>query len=388
MVVTRMNSREILDKLVSFDTVSRNSNLPLLDWVEAYLSTHGIEPRRVFDETGQKANLWATIGPSENLGYILSGHTDVVPVDGQDWSSDPFQIKERNGHLYGRGTADMKGFVACVLAAVPAMARAELSQPIHLAFSYDEEVGCVGVRTLLDDLKSNGQSAAGAIIGEPTGMEVVVGHKGKRGMICEVTGKSAHSSLAPQGVNAVDYASRVIIKIRDMADELAAKGERDPLFDIPHSTGHTGTIQGGAALNIVPEYCRFEFEFRTIASDDYGQLISEVEAYARDELEPKMKAVSPETGFKFTEKAEAPGLETDPDADVVTLAKNLAGKNSHAKVAYGTEAGLFTNYLDIPCVVCGPGHIAQAHKPDEFIAIDQLAACDQFLGRLVQHSSR
>lgn len=383
-----MTSAEILKALVGFDTTSRNSNLPLIEWVEAYLAGQGVAFERVYDETGQKANLWATIGPADASGYILSGHTDTVPVDGQDWTTDPFTLTERQGRLYGRGSCDMKGFLACVLAAVPAMVAAPLRQPLHIAFSYDEEVGCVGVRTLLAELHDRGQRAEACIVGEPTGMQVVVGHKSKLSMIAEVRGHSVHSSLAPLGVNAVDAAARIALKVREIADRLAAEGPRDGLYDVGFTTGHTGILSGGTVVNIVPDACRVEFEFRTVAEDDPRALVAEVVAFAEAGIEPAMQAVSPDTGIAFAERSFIPGLETDADAPVVTLAKRLAGRNDHAKVAYGTEGGLFDEVLGVPTVVCGPGSIDQAHKPDEFVQISDLEACSAFLDRLIAHASR
>lgn len=381
----RLSSADILKTLIGFDTVSRNSNLDLLAWIEGYLDDHGISSRRVYDGTGTKANLWATIGPDGPGGVILSGHTDVVPVDGQDWSSDPFVMEDRDGRLYGRGACDMKGFLACVLAAVPDMVAADSATPIHLAFSYDEEVGCIGVRTLLKALQDDGAAPAACIVGEPTSMQVVIGHKGKRSMIAEVTGKEAHSSLAPTGVNAVDYGARLVLKIREIAERLAHEGGRDPLYDVPFSTGHTGVMTGGTALNIVPNHCHIEFEFRTIAADDPDALVDEVRAYAERDLVPAMQAVDPATGIGFALRSGIPGLETPPDDPLVTLAKRLAGRNDHGKVAFGTEGGLFTDWLGVPTVVCGPGSIEQAHKPDEYVESEQLTACDAFITRLITH---
>jgi acetylornithine deacetylase len=375
---------EILAALVGFDTVSRNTNLPLIGWVEDYLGRLGVPSRRIPDASGAKANLWATIGPAGVPGIILSGHTDVVPVDGQAWSSDPFRLAERDGRLYGRGATDMKGFDACCLAAVPAMIARPLSRPIHLAFSYDEEVGCVGVRGLIASLPYGGAMPAACVVGEPTGMNVVTGHKGKRSYRVTVRGRTCHSSLAPQGVNAVEYAARLIVKIREIGERLARHGPRDPLYDVPYSTAHTGVVQGGTALNIVPDACTVEFEFRAIAADDIDALGEEVKAYARDVLEPEMRAVAPEAAIAFELRSGFPGLDTPPDDDVIRLAKTLAGKDRHEKVAYGTEAGLFAN-AGIPSVVIGPGSIDRAHKADEFIAVAELDACGAFLGRLIEY---
>ncbi len=377
-------SIEILEALVGFDTTSRNSNLPLIAWIEAYLDRCGIAHERIPDRTGTKSNVWVTIGPPEKPGYILSGHTDVVPVDGQTWSSDPFRLKQRDGRLFGRGAADMKGFVACCLAAVPDMAVRKLARPIHLAISYDEEVGCIGVRDMIAHLKRAPALPIAGFVGEPTNMGVVIGHKSKRSLTVTVRGKTAHSSLAPQGVNAVEYAARLIVKIRDMNDRFAREGARDALYDVPFTTGHTGVVSGGTALNIVPESCVFEFEFRTIAADNINALVDEVVRYARERLEPEMKAVSPEAGITFEEKSEFPGLDTPAADDVVVFAKKLGRSNAHGKVAYGTEAGLFS-VAGIPSVVIGPGSIEQAHKADEFIAVSELEKCGAFIDRLIAH---
>jgi acetylornithine deacetylase len=375
---------EILASLVGFDTTSRNSNLPLIAWVESYLAGLGVASERIPDPGGQKSNLWATIGPGDTPGYILSGHTDVVPVDGQAWSSDPFRLTARDGKLYGRGTSDMKGFVACCLAAVPAMLERPLRTPVHLAFSYDEEVGCLGVRHIITTIGQKAVRPLACFVGEPTGMDVVIGHKSKRSYWVTVRGKSCHSSLAPQGVNAVEYAARLIVKIREMSDAKRAAGARDALYDVPFTTGHTGSVEGGIALNVVPDLCKFVFEFRAIAGDDPNALGDEVMAYARDVLEPEMRAVAPEAGIVFDARPFQAGLDTDPAAEIVALAKRLAGRNGHSKVAYGTEAGLFQKG-GTPSVVIGPGSIDQAHKPDEFIAVDELARCCAFIDRLIEH---
>ena len=379
-------SIEILEALVGFDTTSRNSNLALIDWIERYLDRFGVAHERIPDATGTKANVWATIGPAGTPGYILSGHTDVVPVDGQSWTNDPFRLTEREGKLFGRGATDMKGFLACCLAAVPDMAARPLRQPIHLAISYDEEVGCVGVRGLIARLKGAPVQPAGCFVGEPTLMGVVIGHKAKRSLTVTVHGQTCHSSLAPRGVNAVEYAARLIVKIRDIAERLVRDGARDPLYDVPYTTGHTGVVHGGTALNIVPDLCTFEFEFRSIAADNIDALVDEVVAYAREVLEPAMKAVAPQAGITFEEKSGFPGLETPAAADLVRLTKQLAGASDHAKVAYGTEAGLFAA-AGIPSVVIGPGSIDQAHKADEFVAISELAKCGGFIDRLLAQCS-
>ncbi len=375
----------MIKKLVSFDTSTGKSNLPLIDYVDAYLSKLGVLTTRVYDKTRTKANLFATIGPQDQRGYILSGHTDVVPVAGQDWKSDPFEPEIRDGRIYGRGTCDMKGFVGVVLSKVPAMLAAELKTPLHLAFSYDEEIGCVGVRGLIDDMMATGLKPRGCFVGEPTMMQVVVGHKGKNSMIVDVTGSPAHSSLAPHYVNAIETAAELIGKIREIGNRLASGGPFDELYDVPFTTCQTGVISGGTQLNIVPGACRFEFEFRPIGTDDGKALVEEVEAYARDVMVPKMQALSPETGITFTVQNSYPGLETPVDDPMVALTKALAKRNDHAKVSYGTEAGLFHRMASVPSIVCGPGAIAQAHQADEFLALEQVKKCEDFLDALLVH---
>src|SRR5437588_2219844 len=343
-------SKEILEALVGFDTVSRNSNLDLIAWVETYLDKLGVKHQRIYDETGKKSNLWATLGPQNVPGYILSGHTDVVPVDDQTWTDSPFKLTERDGKLYGRGSTDMKGYVACCLAAVPDMLKANLKKPLHLAFSYDEEVGCWGVRRMIPKIVEGAAKPVACFVGEPTEMDVVIGHKGKRSFKVIVRGRTCHSSLAPLGVNAVEYAARVIAKIRDISDRLAKSGARDELYDVPFTTGHTGYLHGGTALNIVPDVATFEFEFRVLAQDKSSVLAQEVIDYAKNVLEPEMKAVAPEAGFEFEDRSEFAGLDTAPDAEVTLFAKHLSGRNRHSKVAYGTEGGLFA-LAGIPTVV-------------------------------------
>jgi acetylornithine deacetylase len=379
---------EILAALVGFDTTSRNSNLALIAWVESYLAGLGVVSTRIPDPSGRKANLWATVGPAGTPGYILSAHTDVVPVDGQVWTSDPFLLAERAGRLYGRGTTDMKGYLACCLAIVPDLLAANLRRPVHLAFSYDEEVGCIGVRDIVARIgELAGAPPLCCFVGEPTGMEVVVGHKSKRSFWVTVRGRTCHSSLAPQGVNAVEYAALLIAKIREISDRLRREGARDPLYDVPFTTGHTGMVEGGIALNVVPDLCKFVYEFRAIPPDDPNALAAEVETHAREVLAPEMQAVAPEAGFEFSARPYQAGLDTDPDAEVVALAKQFAGRNGHSKVAYGTEAGLF-QAGGVPSVVIGPGSIEQAHKADEYIAIAELEKCGLFLDRMIEHCRR
>jgi acetylornithine deacetylase len=378
----------ILSRLVAFDTVSRNSNLPLVDWVEDFLRPLGFTLERLPDPTGRKANLLATIGPLDRAGYVLSGHTDVVPVEGQAWTSDPFTLRQEGGRLYGRGACDMKGFLAVCLAAARCMAEARLEKPIHFAFSYDEEVGCVGVRSLVERLAGGEVKPEACFVGEPTGMGVVIGHKGKRSVRATVLGLTCHSSLAPQGVNAVEIGAMLAAEISRIGERLMREGARDALYDVPHSTSHVGVLRGGTALNIVPDFCELMFEFRVIGGEDADRLVDEVVAFARERLEPRMRAVNPACGIEFDVFAGSPGLDTPADAAVVTLAKALAGRNDHGKVAYGTEAGLFHQVAGIPTAILGPGSIEQAHKADEWISIEQLERCAAFVGRLTDQASR
>jgi acetylornithine deacetylase len=375
---------EALSALVAFDTTSSRSNLDLIVWLESRLAPVGFRLMRFPDETGTKANLLASIGPEGEAGYILSGHTDVVPVEGQTWTADPFVLRRADGKFYGRGTCDMKGFLAVCVGLAERMAAQDLARPIHLAFSYDEEVGCVGVRSLVAYLAETNPKPLGCFVGEPSGMGVVTGHKSKRSVSVHVRGRTCHSSLAPLGVNAVEAGARLVAEISRIGDELAANGSRDELYDVQHSTAHVGVLRGGTALNIVPDACEILFEFRTVAGDDPDRLVERVARFARETLEPRMQAVDPSAGIDIEIYAGFPGLDTAPDAEIVTFAKALAGRNDHNKVAYGTEAGLFQLTAGIPTVVIGPGHIEQAHKADEWIAEEQLAACSAFVERLIE----
>lgn len=378
---------EILRRLVSFDTVSRNSNLDLIAWVRDYLSGYGIESTLIHDDTGKKANLYATIGDAGRSGYMLSGHTDVVPIDGQEWSTSPFELVEKDDRFFGRGTSDMKSFIAVVLARVPQFAAARLHTPIHLAFSYDEEVGCKGVPSLIDHLGVLPAPPRLCVVGEPTDMKVVTAHKGNKRYRCEVHGRECHSALANQGVNAVEIAADLVYRLRSMARERMKIGPFDRDFDPPYTTIHTGTIQGGTAMNIVPKECAFEFEFRYVPGDDPEAYLKRLEDHARDTLEPEMKAVASEARIDFRFKSQLPALDTAETADVTELAKALSGSNRTGKISFGTEGGLFQK-AGIPTVVCGPGSIEQAHKPDEWILLDQIAQCEDFMGRLQARAER
>ena len=380
------SSIDLLARLVAFNTTSPNSNLALIEWVRDYLAGLGVESELVLSADRAKANLYATVGAADRPGIMLSGHTDVVPVDGQDWRSDPFALVERDGLVYGRGTSDMKGFIAVVLAQAPAFVERQLKTPIHLAFSYDEEVGCLGVRRLIDRLRQLPVKPAACIVGEPTEMKVVRAHKGKLSFACEVQGFECHSSLAHTGVNAVEYAAEIVALLRRMARERREKGPFDQGYAPPYTTIHTGLIQGGTALNIVPKDCRFEFEWRYLPDDDRDALFEQVRHLAEDVLAPEMRAVHGDAGIRLTELSDMPGFDTPEDAEITTLVKALAGANDAGKVSFGTEAGLF-NDADIPTIICGPGNVEQAHKPNEFVSRAQLAACEGFLGRLLDRLS-
>lgn len=375
------SSRELLARLVGFATVSRDSNLELIGFIRDYLAGHGVDSELIYNPQRTKANLFASIGPGDRSGVVLSGHTDVVPVDGQAWSVEPFVLSEREGRLYGRGTADMKGFIASVLAAVPGLVRRELRIPIHLAFSYDEEVGCLGVRPMLERLQQRRHKPLLCLIGEPTELRPVLGHKGKLAMRCQVHGAACHSAYAPYGVNAIEYAARLIGKLGEIGGRLARPEHHDPRFDPPFSTVQTGTIKGGRALNIVPADCEFDFEVRTLPEFDAQAVVDELQRYAQDQLLPQMQAVQADTGIALQPLSAYPGLATAADSEAAELLALLSGSRAFGTVAFGTEGGLF-HQAGIPTVVCGPGSMDQGHKPDEFISLEQLHACDAMLRRL------
>jgi len=374
---------ELIKKLISFDTTSRNSNLDLIKFIEDYLTSHGIESTLIYNEGEGKANLYATLGDPTKSGVMLSGHTDVVPVDGQNWDTDPFKVVEKDGKLFGRGTSDMKSFIALVLAYVPKFLERGLDTPIHLAFSYDEEIGCIGVRRMIDMINTLPVKPRMAIVGEPTSMGVIVGHKGKRSYKAHVRGLETHSSLAPQGVNAIEYAAELIAYLKFMARRISEHGPHDDLYDVSHTTVHTGVIRGGTALNIVPKDCHFDFEFRYVGDDDPDVIEAEIHEFSAQSLEPHMHKISPETGIDITCSNDMPGLDLNADEEVVTFVKALAGKNDHSKVAFGTEAGLFHTRAGVPTVICGPGSIEQAHKPNEFVELSQLDEATIFMDRLM-----
>jgi len=378
-----LRSLDLIKTLIAFDTTSRESNLELIVFIQEYLTGHGVDSMLVHNEAGTKANLYATIGDTDKGGVMLSGHTDVVPVDGQNWDTDPFQVSEKDGKLFGRGTADMKSFIAVVLAFVPEFAARRLKTSIHLAFSYDEEIGCIGVRRLIEKIQGMPIKPLMCIVGEPTSMQVITGHKGKRSFVANVRGLESHSALAPQAVNAVEYAAELVAYLKSMARRIEAEGPFDDLYEVTHTTVHTGVIAGGVQLNIVPKSCRVEFEFRYLAIHDPDALEAKIRDFVTGTLEPQMHAISPDTGIYIECSNDMPGLEMDPGEDVVAFVKALAGRNDHAKVAFGTEAGLFHTRANIPTVVCGPGDIAVAHRPNEYISLAQIGKSEDFMRKLI-----
>ena len=371
----------LLNDLIAFDTTSRFSNLELIDYVKAYLEKFDIPCELSWNDEKTKANLFATIGDSDKPGIVLSGHTDVVPVTGQDWSTDPFNAEIINDRLYGRGSCDMKGFIAVCLAKTESIIKADLPTPVHFAFSYDEEVGCLGVVNLIADLKQRKVQPRACIVGEPTSMSVIRAHKGMLVKRCHVRGKASHSSLVDQGVNAVTAAAKTVSHIDEIAQRIKREGPFDELFDPPYTTLNTGLIHGGTAINIIPESCSFDFEIRNLPNHSSVPLFAEIEAFSRS-LEPDMKAVDPKAGFDWQTLASFPGMDTDKSSEVVQLVQKLLGDDSEpGKVSYGTEGGLF-HEAGIQSVICGPGSIENAHKPDEYVALDQLAQCEAFIDTL------
>ena len=369
--------------LIRHQSVSMTPNLALIDEVKAFLDGLGYDTLVVRDPSETKANLYATIGPKADGGVILSGHSDVVPTEGQNWASDPYEIDIRDEKLYGRGTCDMKGFLACLLAKAEAFKNADLRVPIHLAFTYDEEVGCLGVPSLVEAINNLPHKPAMCIVGEPTEMKVITQHKGKFSARAHFTGRSGHSSLPAEGVNAVEFASEFVVFLRKLGRKCREEGPHDDEFEPNHTTFHTGVIKGGTQLNIIPQNCFVDFEFRNLPNDDRESLKAEIYDYVENTLQPEMREIYPDVGIEIEVISDMPGLATGDDEEVTKLVMALTGANTTGKVSFGTEAGVFSALGDIPTVVCGPGSIEQAHKPDEFIELDQLGRCEVFLDKLL-----
>jgi acetylornithine deacetylase len=377
----------LIRQWIGFDTTSRESNLALIEWTRAYLEGYGAQSTLTFDDERRKANLFATLpardGNVTSNGIVLSGHTDVVPVDGQPWDTPPFEATLKDGRLYGRGAADMKSFSAIGLAFVPELMRRGLERPLHFALSYDEEVGCIGVRRLIADLVERGVKPAGCIVGEPTGMQIVVAHKGKMSWRCRVRGREAHSALTPFGVNAVQIACEIAAYIAERARRFEGGPHQDDAYDVPYSTAHVGVIRGGTAVNIVPRDCAFEFEIRHLPLDDPHAFFADVQRFAATFL-PRMHAVDPTTCIEFDHLSTLPGFDTQDGSTIAALGKACTEAHDLGKVSFGSEASLFHN-AGIPTVLCGPGHIAQAHQPNEWVGLDQLARCEAFMRKLADH---
>ncbi len=380
-----MTASQLLETLVGFATVSRDSNLELIRWVEAYLDDHGVPHQRIESDDGRKANLLARIGPEVAGGVVLSGHTDVVPVDGQPWSSDPFTLTDKgDGRLYGRGTCDMKGFIACALAQVPEWVRLDLPVPLYLALSYDEEVGCIGAPRMIETLMAEHPRPAAVIVGEPTLMHPVVAHKGATNLRTTVTGRASHSSQVDQGVSAIHVAARLVTYIEEVMAELKAEGRVDEAFNVVHSSLHVGKIAGGTAINIMARECVFEWEIRHLPSDRFDELLGRVEARAA-ELEAEMRERAPQAAIVTEALNETvPALADDNNAEVLELCQALLGERPAGAVAYATEAGQFQR-RGLPTLICGPGSIAQAHQPDEYLEVAELEAASRFMAALGQH---
>lgn len=376
----------MIERLLAFPTVSRDSNLGLIEWVRDYLAGMGVQSRLTYDASRKKANLFATLGEGKKPGIVLSGHTDVVPVDGQAWDTDPFKASIRHGRIHGRGAADMKGFIATALALTPKFLAADMDSAVHFALSYDEEVGCLGVNGLIADLAEIGLKPAACIVGEPSMMRPIIAHKGMDRFRCCVRGREAHSSYTTLGVNSIEYAARIIVFIRQIADRMAQLQTRNHDFTVPYTTLQTGTIRGGLAPNIVPKDCEFHFEVRATPDVAVDALYQEIQAFAATLL-PEMRRVEPAAAIDFEWLGSAPGLSMRESDAIVQLAAALARTKPAGAVSYGTEAGLFQR-AGIPTVVCGPGSIEQAHRPNEYVELDQIAQCEAFLMSLATRKTQ
>ncbi len=381
--MNKNSSIEMLDQLVAFDTTSSKSNMQLIDFIEQYLKSFGISSEIIKDKHEEKANLLAVIGPKNVSGIMLSGHTDVVPVAGQKWSSEPFSMKERGGKLFGRGTCDMKGFIACVLSKVPDFINADLKEPLYLAFSYDEETGCTGVHSLVDVVNDLEVKPRACIVGEPTSMKVVNSHKGIRHLLTKVYGHENHSST-DRGVNAVSYASQIVNFLDELQEEFRQRKPQIEGFDPPYATIHVGRMQGGMVANITPNYCEIEWDYRPIPGTDEDEIYERYCDFIDGNILPGMRKKSSQYGDVKTDYlAKVPCLFPETGSSAESLVKHLAEQNSTHVVSYGTEAGIFHQKGGVPAVVCGPGSILQAHKADEYVEISQLDACERFLDRLL-----
>jgi acetylornithine deacetylase len=382
MCLMSLSPREMLARLVAFPSVSTSSNLDIIGFCRDWLNSHGVESHVVMSPEGDKANLYATIGPQVEGGIVLSGHTDVVPVEGQNWSTDPWTLTERNGRLYGRGATDMKGFDALVLALVPEMVRAPLKRPVHIALSYDEEIACRGAPSMVQAMARSIPAPSAVIVGEPTRHAVVTGHKASVQLRTQVTGCAVHSSRIDQGVSAVMNAARLITWHEDVMEENRRRVDPENPFEPPYTTLHCGMMAGGNAANVVSSSAWFFTDIRAIPTESPMDYLARYEAYIRDVVEPRMKAIAPDTGIAVEVIAEVPGLKPETDGAAERLMRRLTGDNGIHVVSYGTEAGLFQR-VGWSTVVCGPGDIAQAHQPDEYIEVSEFQAGEAVLRRLI-----
>lgn len=378
----RLTPREMIDKLVGIPTVSRDSNLPLVHFVRDYLAGLGVEARLIPNEDGSKANLYATVGPSEDGGVVLSGHTDVVPVDGQSWDTDPFIPTERGGRIYGRGTADMKSYIAIGLALVPEMLERGLKKPIHFALSYDEEAGCTGVPSMIEEMANGAPRPRAVVVGEPTGTRLVTAHKGFSKFDTLVRGHEAHASQVHRGVSAVMVAARLVTFLEDMMRQNMARARPDSPFEPPFTTIHTGMIQGGTAHNIMARHCQFVTDIRSIPEDDPNAFIRRYKTHIEKEVVPTMQRTAPDTGVTVDVHLQVPGLRPEDDGEAATLVKSLTGENTTYAASYAAEAGQF-QAAGYSVVLCGPGSIDQAHQPNEYIELSQVETGIAFVRRLI-----
>jgi acetylornithine deacetylase len=381
-----MNSLEWLSRLIAFDTTSRNSNLGCIDVIKDWCEKHRLIARLSYNPTKEKANIFATLPASNgsvNGGLILSGHTDTVPVDGQKWDTDPFKAVQIRDSIFGRGACDMKGFIAVALSLIPDFQRLKLKRPLHFAFSYDEEVGANGAHVLIADLEKSGIKPESCIIGEPTDMRPVVAHKGFNVFRCRVHGHAAHSSLTPQGCNAIDYSARLISYIRSMAERIKLEGPFDKDFDVPYTTISTNMIQGGIALNTIPALCEFFFDLRQLPHVQVQGIIGKLEMYMHKELHPHMQLEKFPGSLELTNTISVPSFTSSEESAINKLTRALTGDKKIHKVTYGTEAGIFEE-AEIDTILCGPGSIANAHAANEFVTIDQLTKCEGFLRKAVE----
>ena len=371
---------EILEDLIAFDTTSSKTNIPIIEYIEGYYRELGVASHRVPTQDGLKSSLFASIGPDGQTGFGLSAHTDVVPVEGQDWSTDPFKLTLNDDKLFGRGSCDMKGFIACILEALPRWLKTELSAPIHILLSYDEEVGCTGVRPMIAELGDRLPKPRAIIVGEPTSMQVVDAHKGASRFVTQVTGCEAHSSMSHIGVNAIEYGARFVAHLREIEKELPPNPQAER-FTPPKTTLHVGKMSGGRAMNIVPRECRIDWEVRPLPGVKSADILAAANRFAEVDLIPEMRAVDPDATIVTTSTNDIPAFDAGRDSEAVSLAFALAGQNDTSAVSYMTEASWF-QHSGCPTVVCGPGDIAQAHKPDEFIAVSELVKCGAMMDRL------